>query len=125
VTSSGGVPSAAGPLVVDVVSLFPEMFAALTHSGVTRRGLATGHWSIHLWNPRDFTRDRHRTVDDRPYGGGPGMVMMPVPLEAAIRAARERQQVAGVTAGRVICLSPQGALLTHQRVMRMAQTREA
>ncbi|WP_186406649.1 tRNA (guanosine(37)-N1)-methyltransferase TrmD [Candidatus Accumulibacter aalborgensis] len=112
-------------MVVDVISLFPEMFVALTHSGVTRRALATGHWSIHLWSPRDFTRDRHRTVDDRPYGGGPGMVMMPVPLEAAIRAARERQQVAGVIGSRVICLSPQGALLTHQRVMRMAQTREA
>ncbi|SBT05512.1 tRNA (guanine-1-)-methyltransferase [Candidatus Accumulibacter aalborgensis] len=124
-TSSVWAPPEAGPLVVDVISLFPEMFVALTHSGVTRRALATGHWSIHLWSPRDFTRDRHRTVDDRPYGGGPGMVMMPVPLEAAIRAARERQQVAGVIGSRVICLSPQGALLTHQRVMRMAQTREA
>jgi tRNA (guanine37-N1)-methyltransferase len=80
------------------VTLFPEMFVALTHSGVTRRAWKTGRWSLHLWNPRDFTRDRHRTVDDRPYGGGPGMVMMPPPLEAAIKAARARQQASGAVA---------------------------
>jgi tRNA (guanine37-N1)-methyltransferase len=60
----------------DVVSLFPEMFAALTQSGVTRRAHEQGLWNLSIWNPRDFTQDRHRTVDDRPYGGGPGMVMM-------------------------------------------------
>jgi tRNA (guanine37-N1)-methyltransferase len=117
--------SEAGPFVVDVVTLFPEMFAALTQSGVTRRALETGRWSLQLWNPRDFTHDRHRSVDDRPYGGGPGMVMMPAPLEAAIEAARARQQALGVSASRVICLSPQGPLLTHARVLRLAQAGEA
>ncbi|KFB70782.1 MAG: tRNA (guanosine(37)-N1)-methyltransferase TrmD [Candidatus Accumulibacter phosphatis] len=117
--------SEAGPFVADVVTLFPEMFAALTQSGVTRRALESGRWSLQLWNPRDFTHDRHRSVDDRPYGGGPGMVMMPAPLEAAIEAARARQQALGVSASRVICLSPQGPLLTHARVLRLAQAGEA
>ena len=67
------------------------MFVALTQSGVTRRALEAGRWSLDFWNPRDFTGDNHRTVDDRPYGGGPGMVMMPGPLEAAIEAAKARQ----------------------------------
>ena len=117
--------SEAGPFVADVVTLFPEMFAALTQSGVTRRALESGRWSLQLWNPRDFTHDRHRSVDDRPYGGGPGMVMMPAPLEAAIEAARARQQALGVSPSRVICLSPQGPLLTHARVLRLAQAGEA
>ncbi|HOG04226.1 MAG TPA: tRNA (guanosine(37)-N1)-methyltransferase TrmD, partial [Accumulibacter sp.] len=90
------------------------MFVALTQSGVTRKALNSGRWSLRLWNPRDFTSDRHRTVDDRPYGGGPGMVMIPQPLEAAIKAAKARQQALGA-ASRVICLSPQGPLLTHRR----------
>jgi tRNA (guanine37-N1)-methyltransferase len=101
----------------DVVSLFPEMFAALTQSGVTRRGIEQQHWSLTLWNPRDFTQDRHRTVDDRPYGGGPGMVMLVKPLEAAIAAAKQRQLDLGLPAPRVIFMSPQGKPLTHERVM--------
>jgi tRNA (guanine37-N1)-methyltransferase len=101
----------------DVVSLFPEMFAALTQSGVTRRGIEQGRWGLHLWNPRDFTQDRHRTVDDRPYGGGPGMVMMAKPLEAAIAAAKQRQRDMGLAAPRVVFMSPQGKPLTHARVM--------
>jgi tRNA (guanine37-N1)-methyltransferase len=101
----------------DVVSLFPEMFAALTQSGVTRRAHEQGLWQLSLWNPRDFTQDRHRTVDDRPYGGGPGMVMMARPLEAAIDAARQRQIDLGLPAPRVVFMSPQGKPLTHERAM--------
>jgi len=86
----------------DVVSLFPEMFAALTQSGVTRRAFEQQRWGLHLWNPRDFTQDRHRTVDDRPYGGGPGMVMMARPLEATIDAAKARQQDLGLPSPRVV-----------------------
>ena len=107
--------------VADVVTLFPEMFIALTQSGVTRRAQDEGRWSLDFRNPRDFTRDNHRTVDDRPYGGGPGMVMMPEPLEAAIDAARARQLASGVAKSKVVCLSPQGAPLTHRRVMRFVQ----
>jgi tRNA (guanine37-N1)-methyltransferase len=102
----------------DVVTLFPEMFVALSQSGVTRRALEEGRWSLDFWNPRDFTHDAHRTVDDRPYGGGPGMVMMVGPLAASIEAARARQAAAGSRSSRVVCLSPQGARLTHPRVMR-------
>ena len=108
-------------LVADAVTLFPEMFVALTQSGVTRRALEEGRWSLDFWNPRDFTEDRHRTVDDRSYGGGPGMVMMAEPLQAAIAAAGVRQAVAGVGRSRVVFLSPQGAQLTHRRVMGFVQ----
>ena len=109
------------PFVADAVTLFPEMFSALTQSGITRRALEEGRWHLDCWNPRDFTEDNHRTVDDRPYGGGPGMVMLPAPLEAAIAAARARQLASGVPASRVVCLSPQGAPLTHRRVMQFVQ----
>lgn len=101
----------------DVVSLFPEMFAALTQSGVTRRAFEQQRWALKIWNPRDFTQDRHRTVDDRPYGGGPGMVMLAKPLEAAINAAKQRQVDMGLPAPRVVFMSPQGKPLTHERVM--------
>lgn len=101
----------------DVVSLFPEMFAALTQSGVTRRAHEQGLWNLSIWNPRDFTQDRHRTVDDRPYGGGPGMVMLARPLEATIAAAKQRQVDLGLPAPRVVFMSPQGKPLTHERVM--------
>jgi tRNA (guanine37-N1)-methyltransferase len=98
----------------DVVTLFPEMFAAVTHSGISGRALEAGLWSIGLWNPRDFTRDNYRTVDDRPYGGGPGMLMLAEPLEKALDAAKE----AG--GGKVIYLSPQGGKLDHEKVMELA-----
>ena len=98
----------------DVVTLFPEMFAALTQSGISGRALETGLWSIGLWNPRDFSRDNYRTVDDRPYGGGPGMVMLAEPLEKALDAVQE----AG--GGGVIYLSPQGRKLDHEKVMELA-----
>ncbi|ATQ74772.1 tRNA (guanosine(37)-N1)-methyltransferase TrmD [Massilia violaceinigra] len=101
----------------DVVTLFPEMFAALTQSGVTRRAFEQKRWGLSTWNPRDFTTDNHRTVDDRPYGGGPGMVMLAKPLEAAIGAAKQRQVMLDLPIPRVVFMSPQGRALTHERVM--------
>jgi tRNA (guanine37-N1)-methyltransferase len=101
----------------DCVTLFPEAFAAVTASGITRRALEQGLWSLALWNPRDFTTDNYRTVDDRPYGGGPGMVMLAEPLEKAIAAAR----AAAEGNARVIHLSPQGAVLDHGKVMALAK----
>ena len=68
----------------DVITLFPEMFDALTQYGVTRRAAEQGKFQLQTWNPRDFTTDNYRTMDDRPYGGGPGMVMLAEPLEKAI-----------------------------------------
>ncbi|HJW57673.1 MAG TPA: tRNA (guanosine(37)-N1)-methyltransferase TrmD [Burkholderiaceae bacterium] len=103
----------------DVVTLFPEMFVAITQSGITRRAFDQQKCGLSLWNPRDFTTDNHRTVDDRPYGGGPGMVMLIKPLEAAIGAAQIRQVELGLPKPRVIYLSPQGRALTHQRVMQL------
>ncbi len=101
----------------DVVTLFPEMFAAVSQSGVSGRAMERKLWTLGLWNPRDFTTDNHRTVDDRPYGGGPGMVMLAEPLEKALDAAR---QAGG---GDVIYLSPQGRRLDHRKVMELAGRR--
>lgn len=103
----------------DVVTLFPEMFTAITQSGITRRAFEQKKCELALWNPRDFTSDKHRTVDDRPYGGGPGMVMMVKPLEAAVLEAKKRQIATDLPAPRVIYLSPQGKALTHERVMQL------
>ena len=107
-------------LQFDVITLFPKMFDALTESGITGRARERKAYQFLPWNPRDFATNNHRTVDDRPYGGGPGMVMMVEPLAKAIHAARQRQVSAGVKKPRVIHLSPQGRLLTHARVAELA-----
>ncbi len=107
-------------MIFDVITLFPQMFDALTQYGITRRAAEQGRYVLRTWNPRDFTSDNHRTVDDRPYGGGPGMVMLAEPLAAAINAARERQKAAGVKMSRVVYLSPQGRPLTHAVVKELA-----
>ena len=99
-----------------VISLFPQMFDAVTEFGVTGRAVKQGLLNVALWNPRDFTRDRHRTVDDRPYGGGPGMVMKVEPLKEAIAAAKQQL---GQEA-RVIYLSPQGRKLDQQGLKQLA-----
>jgi len=105
----------------DVVTLFPEMFRAVTEWGITSRAAKQGRFGLRTWNPRDFTSDNYRTVDDRPYGGGPGMVMLAKPLEAAIGAAKAAQAAQGVAGTRVVMMSPQGDTLDHERVMRFAQ----
>ncbi len=99
---------------LDVVTLFPEMFDALTGSGITQRARSNGHYELVLWNPRDFSGNAYRSVDDRPYGGGPGMVMMAEPLAKALRAAQQRQVSCGVRRTRTVYLSPQGRPLTQQ-----------
>jgi len=104
----------------DVITLFPPMFDAITKHGITSRALEQKRYELQLWNPRDFTENNYRTVDDRPYGGGPGMVMLVEPLERAIVAAKQRQIEAGVAKPRVIYLSPQGRLLDHKLVMELA-----
>lgn len=101
---------------ISVVSLFPEMFAAVSQYGVTGRAIEQGQVELHLSNPRDYTTDRHRTVDDRPYGGGPGMLMKVEPLKLAIEASRAQ---VGVDS-RVVYLSPQGRRLEHARVAELA-----
>lgn len=100
------------PLKIGVISLFPEMFSAVTGYGVTGRAIKEGLLEVSVWNPRDFTHDRHRTVDDRPYGGGPGMLMMVQPLVDAIEAAKS--DLGQDTP--VIYLSPQGQKLDHKGV---------
>ncbi len=107
----------------DVITLFPEMIRHATGVGIASRALERGLWSLGTVNPRDFTTDPHRTVDDRPYGGGPGMVMLAEPLRQSIAAARAAQAVAGCAASRVVYLSPSGTRLTHGRVMALAADR--
>lgn len=98
----------------DVISLFPEMFEAM-RCGVTGRAIERGRVELALWNPRDYALDAHRTVDDRPYGGGPGMVMMVEPLRRAIEEAR-----AAAPHSEVVYLSPQGGRLDQAAVCKMA-----
>lgn len=108
-------------LQIDVVTLFPPMFDAVTESGVTGRARERRLYDLVLWNPRDFAANSYRSVDDRPYGGGPGMVMMAEPLEKALSAAKQRQKSSGVTRPRVVHLTPQGRVLDHQIVGSLAK----
>ncbi len=101
---------------VGVISLFPEMFRSVTDFGVTGQAVKKGLLSVETWNPRDFTHDKRRTVDDKPYGGGPGMLMMVQPLRDAIQTAK--QAAPGKT--KVIYLSPQGRKLDQQGVEELA-----
>jgi len=99
---------------IAIVTIFPQMFDSFVCEGMTRRALETGQLQLEFRNPRDFTKDNHRQVDDRPYGGGPGMVMMAAPLNQAIGSAR------AAVRGRVIYLSPQGRQLKQQRARELA-----
>ncbi|OBS09904.1 tRNA (guanosine(37)-N1)-methyltransferase TrmD [Acidihalobacter prosperus] len=99
---------------IDVVTLFPDFVAEVARYGVVGRAVERGLLSLRTWNPRDYTTDRHRTVDDRPYGGGPGMLLKVAPLRRALEAARHDG------AGRVVYLSPQGRRLDQAAVRRFA-----
>ncbi|MCW5588363.1 MAG: tRNA (guanosine(37)-N1)-methyltransferase TrmD [Legionellales bacterium] len=101
---------------IGIISLFPEMFRAL-HHGITGRALEKGLLDLYFYHPRDFTQDKHRNVDDKPYGGGPGMVMMYQPLAAAIQAAKKDL---GVNTP-VIFMTPQGQSLKHESVVKTSQ----
>ncbi len=102
-------------MLIHVVTLFPDMIEQALEYGVLGRAIKSGKMSVTTWNPRDFTHDRHQTVDDRPYGGGPGMLMKVEPLADAINAARQQSPEA-----RVIYLSPQGELLKQAQVKSLA-----
>lgn len=106
-------------LRIDVITLFPDMIRSACGYGIPRRALEQGIIELKTWNPRDYSTDRHRTVDDRPYGGGPGMVMQVQPLVATIAAARSSG-----ASGPLICLSPQGRRLDQAAVIRFAQQPE-
>ena len=100
----------------DIITLFPELIEPWLHSGVTRRAYASGQVQVRLWQLRDFAEGNYRRVDDRPFGGGPGLGMMPEPLEKAIDAAR---QSLGADC-KVLYLSPQGRPLTDTLVRQLA-----
>lgn len=103
-----------------VVTLFPEMFDAISCYGVTGRGVKNGLIQMQCWSPRDFTHDKHKTVDDRPYGGGPGMLMKVQPLRDAIHAAKD----AAGDEVKVIYLSPQGRRMDHQGMQELASRKK-
>jgi len=107
-------------LRIDVVTLFPDMVAQASGYGVTGRARERGLWQLGAWNPRDFATDSYRTIDDRPYGGGPGMVMMAGPLARALAAAREAQRAKGARGNRTLYLSPAGTPVTHRAIMDLA-----
>jgi tRNA (guanine37-N1)-methyltransferase len=105
----------------DVISIFPQMLEAVSRHGITSRALEEKLFELKTWDPRDFTTDNYRRVDDRPYGGGPGMVMLAEPLRACIDAARARQRDAGVESPKVLLMSPQGERLTEKLVQELAR----
>lgn len=105
---------------VGIISLFPEMFKAITDFGVTGRAVKQNLLQVQCWNPRDFTHDKHKTVDDRPYGGGPGMLMMVQPLRDAIREAKATACKEDGVEAKVIYLSPQGRKLDQAGVQTLA-----
>ncbi|MGC7590835.1 tRNA (guanosine(37)-N1)-methyltransferase TrmD [Bisgaard Taxon 46] len=107
-------------MLIGIISLFPEMFQAITEFGVTGRAVKQNLLQVQCWNPRDFTHDKHKTVDDRPYGGGPGMLMMVQPLRDAIKAAKAE---VGEDA-KVIYLSPQGRKLDQAGVKELAENQK-
>jgi tRNA (guanine37-N1)-methyltransferase len=115
-----GDAAKAPALRIDVVTIFPEMVEHAARFGVTGRARERGLWQLGTWNPRDYATDSYRTIDDRPYGGGPGMVMIPGPLSLAIDAARAAQRAAGCAATRAVYLSPAGARVTHAMVAQWA-----
>jgi tRNA (guanine37-N1)-methyltransferase len=103
-------------LRIAVVTLFPELIDAAVRYGITGRALDAGLWRLWSVNPRDFATDNYRTIDGRPYGGGPGMVMLADPLDRALDAAVGRLKADGALRTRIVYLSPQGEPLTHERV---------
>ncbi|ABR73893.1 tRNA (guanosine(37)-N1)-methyltransferase TrmD [Actinobacillus succinogenes] len=107
-------------MFIGIVTLFPEMFKAITEFGVTGRAVKQNLLQVRCYNPRDFTHDKHKTVDDRPYGGGPGMLMMVQPLRDAIHSAKA-EAGEGV---KVIYLSPQGRKLEQSGVTELAQNKK-
>jgi tRNA (guanine37-N1)-methyltransferase len=102
---------------IDVVTLFPEMVTQACGYGITGRARERGLWQLGVFNPRDFATDAYRTIDDRPYGGGPGMVLMAAPLARALAATRDARSAAGAARGITVYLSPAGTPLTHAAVM--------
>lgn len=110
----------AGTLRIDVLTLFPDMVEHASSFGVTGRARERGLWKLGVWNPRDYASGNYRNVDDRPYGGGPGMVMLGEPLTKALTAARSAQRDEGYATSRTLYLSPAGAPLTHRRVTELA-----
>ncbi len=109
---------------IQVITLFPDEFRPLVSLGVTGRAIASGTVTLEVLNPRDFAGDRHRTVDDRPYGGGPGMVMAVEPLRSTIRAAKRRVVKSGAAKARVSLLSPQGRPLDQPMIGTLAQRQD-
>jgi tRNA (guanine37-N1)-methyltransferase len=105
----------------DAITLFPEMFDAVLDYGITRRALDRGLYRFRAWNPRDFTDDPHRSVDDRPYGGGPGMLMLAEPLDRTLNAIQQDLATEDLSPW-VVHFSPRGHPLTHQRVMELRDT---
>ena len=100
----------------DVITLMPEMYLALTDYGVVGRAFKEKNVDLHLWNPRDFSHNKHKTGDDRPYGGGPGMLMMADPIVKSIKAAKKRQDELGFSNSKVIHMTPRGKTLNHKLV---------
>jgi tRNA (guanine37-N1)-methyltransferase len=110
-----------GLLIFSVISIFPEMFAATNQHGIVARALANNLYQLDAINPRDFTTDNYRRIDDKTFGGGPGMVMKIEPLELALASAKAKQEACGVAKSIVVYLSPQGKRADQELINQLAQ----
>lgn len=109
----------------DVITLFPELFAPFLQHGINRRAFESGLVDVHLWNPRDFAEGNYRRVDDRPFGGGPGMVMMAEPLWQCLQAVRAERGESDNARAPVVLFSPIGEALNHTGVERWSASQGA
>ena len=104
-------------ITFDVISIMPQMFDVIKSDGVVSRALRDSKVNLNLWNPRDYVNDVHHTIDDRPYGGGPGMVMMIEPLVKTIRDIKKNHETKKVHNSKVIYLSPKGKRLDQKKLI--------
>lgn len=106
----------------DIVTLFPELFTPFLTTGVTRRAYESGSVAVHTWNPRDWAQGQYRRIDDRPFGGGPGMVMMAEPLARCVEHIQAQRQDVAKAKAPVVLFSPLGQTLTHTGVQTWAES---
>ncbi|ADU92154.1 tRNA (guanosine(37)-N1)-methyltransferase TrmD [Taylorella equigenitalis] len=108
---------------IDVITLFPELINSVSKLGVTGRALEKGIWTLKCWNPRDYTTDIHHTIDDRPYGGGPGMVMLAEPLRDVLLDVKKDREISGCSSNcKVVYLSPSGVLFKQSLANKFCET---
>ena len=108
-------------LKIDVITIFPQMFINILNFGVVKESINKNLCQLNIYDLRDFTKDRHKKVDDRPYGGGPGMVLAIQPVDDAVNYIKEKNKIKNMKFQKTILLSPQGEKLTQKKLKSMSR----